>query len=66
MKYTAKQLRAMPTRSVGQADDLKVETSTMRVWISRCTVEDGEPFDDKVTVERLRNGRWEVADEYQG
>jgi len=66
MEFTAKYLRSLPTLCTGQADDLKVETSTMRVWISRCTVEDGEPFDDKVTVERLRNGRWEVADEYQG
>mgnify|MGYP001168726748 CR=1 FL=1 len=66
-RYTAAQLRSMPTLATGQADDLKVERAHTRVWLSRCTVADGEPFNNKVTVERQGAlGRWEVRDVYQG
>lgn len=65
MRYTLKELKALPTLSTGQADSLKIETANTRVWLSRCTVEDGEPYDNKVTVEKLRKGRWETAEEYQ-
>jgi hypothetical protein len=34
--------------------------------LSRCTVEDGEPYNDKITVEKLRNGRWIAVEEYPG
>lgn len=64
-EHTLEQLEALPTRSQGQADDLKVEDArneqgrpTRRVWLSRCTVEDGEPCNNKVTVERLEGGAW--------
>ena len=46
----------MPTLAVGQAADLKLETETMRVWISRCGRVDGELR--PVQVEYLTDGRW--------
>jgi hypothetical protein len=36
-----------------------------RVWLSRCTVEDGEPFDGHVTVERLIAGSWIMVEHWQ-
>jgi len=48
----AKNLKRMPTISVSQADDLKISTPYLRVWLSRCGVEDGEPYSDKVTRRR--------------
>lgn len=56
--YTLAELRRLPTLAEGQADDLKVEVPGKRIWLSRCTVEDGEPFNNKVTVEKLVDGRW--------
>jgi hypothetical protein len=64
--YTAEELDAMNTLAIGQADDLKLEDGDTRVWLSRCTVEDGEPYNNKVTVERLIDGRWETVREYPG
>lgn len=52
------ELDALPTLHQGQADDCKIETDTERVWLSRCTTGDGEPWDNKVTVERLVAGSW--------
>ena len=60
--YSLEFLESLPTLAVGQADNLKIDSKTTRVWLSRCTVEDGEPFDNKVTVETLENGIW--ADKY--
>ena len=65
MKYTLKQLKALPILATGQADDLKIETSDTRVWLSRCTVEDGEPYNNKATVEKLIDGRWDIVETYQ-
>lgn len=66
MRYTAKYLKGLPTICTGQAENLKVETAAKRVWLSRCTVDDGEPYNDRVRVERLRGGRWETDEEYPG
>lgn len=41
----------MPTLSTGQAGSLKIETEDIRIWLSRCGVADGEPYENKVTVE---------------
>ena len=65
-RFTAEELRQKPTLCVGQADDLKVEIDTERVWLSRCTVEDGEPYDNKVTVETLKDGKWITTEQYEG
>jgi hypothetical protein len=61
-RYTAKELRALPTRlSCGQIDDLKVEDTDefgpYRVWL-----EHGY----KVSHERLINGAWVIVMEYLG
>jgi hypothetical protein len=65
MQYTLKELEALPTLAVGQASDLKVDTGTKRVWLSRCTVEDGEPYNNKVSIERYDGKRWITVAEYQ-
>ena len=57
-------LEALPTLAVGQADNLKIDDGDTRVWLSRCTVDDGEPYDNKVTIERLIDGCWVEADIY--
>ena len=65
-EYTAKALERRKTLVTGQCDDLKIRTSKTRVWLSRCGVEDGEPFDNKVTIEKLAGGRWVTVEEYPG
>ena len=54
--YTLAELEALPTLSVAQCDDLKIETEDTRVWLSRLGVEDGEPYNNKVTIEKLVGG----------
>lgn len=56
--YSLEELEAMPTIEQGQADDLKLENEYTKIWLSRCGVEDGEPCNNKVTIEELRRGRW--------
>ncbi len=63
--YTLEELEGMDTLATGQADDLKVDTGQYRVWLSRCTVDDGEPYDNKVSVEELIDGRWITVEYYQ-
>lgn len=58
-------LRRRKVLSVGQADDLRFDNGRTRVWLSRCGVEDGEPYTNKVTVEVLRDDKWEVYRAYQ-
>jgi hypothetical protein len=60
------ELEAMDTLAVGQADDLKIDDGEgTRVWLSRMTVEDGQPYNNQVTIERLIDGRWETVEEYE-
>ncbi len=63
-RYTLKELQVLPTLATGQADDLKIDTGSVRVWLSRCTREDGEPYDNKVSVEEYQNGRWVTIEQY--
>ena len=69
-RYTAEELHKLKTIAEGQADDLKIEISSpfvpTRVWISRCTIEDGEPYNNKISIEKLKNGMWKLVDEYEG
>jgi hypothetical protein len=51
----SKSLDSLPTLATGQADDLKIDTGNRRVWVSR--------VDGSVSVERLKNGRWEIVDD---
>lgn len=64
-RYLLGELQALPTLCVGQADDLKIEKAGERIWLSRCSVDDGEPCNNKVTVEELRGGKWRVAATYE-
>ena len=65
-RFTSSELREMPTLATGQTSDLKWQGERTRFWLSRCGVEDGEPFNSKVTVERLIHGTWEVVGFYRG
>jgi len=51
-------LEGLPTLCTGQADNLKIEHGIYQVWLSRCGIEDGEPYDNKVTIKHLSNGHW--------
>ena len=57
-KFSLRDLSRRRTLSTSQADDLKIERRGLRVWLSRCGVEDGEPYDNKVTIEEFIGGRW--------
>lgn len=65
-RYTAAELDMMPTLCVGQTDNLKIEEPGYRVWLSRCTIADGEPCNNKVTTECLVEGHWTITDIYPG
>lgn len=64
-QYTLARLRSLPTLESGHMDDLKVRTSTEKIWLSRMAKEDGMPYDNQVTIERLQNGRWVETRKYQ-
>jgi hypothetical protein len=57
MIYEYEELRAMPTLHQGYAANLKVDNGTLRIWLSRMSLADGELH--PIQVERLVNGRWE-------
>ncbi len=63
--FTLRELQKMPTISQGHSEDLKYETGSTRVWLSRCGVEDGMPVDNMVTIEKLVGGRWSIVDTYE-
>lgn len=54
--WSVGELEDMPTLCHGQAADLKIETKTIRVWLSRCGPEDGET--QPIQFERLIEGKW--------
>lgn len=64
-QHSLKYLEDKKTIYAGQFDDLKIETATKRVWLSRMTTDDGMEYNNQVTVEELKNGRWEIVDKYQ-
>lgn len=53
MQYIRAELEKLPTLCVGQADDLKIDTGTIRVWLSR--------VDESITVETYKGGCWIVT-----
>lgn len=63
--FSAEELRAMPTLSKSQADNLKVDDGKHRVWLSRMRVEDGMPYNNQVTVEENKNGTWVIVRTYR-
>jgi hypothetical protein len=64
MAYPLKYLQKRPTLAQDMTGDLKVETPRRRVWLARTTVADGEPYNHRVTVEALKNGKWVILEEY--
>lgn len=64
--YPAKYLKTLPTLSTGHTEDLKLDLFDVRIWLSRCTEADGEPYNDTVTIERLIKGKWICVATYQG
>ncbi len=62
--WSLKELEALPTISSGHFDDLKFENPIIRVWLSRMTIADGMPYNNQVTVERLREGIWKTVATY--
>lgn len=59
-------LKAQKVIAVGQSCDLVFEGERTRIWLSRCAAEDGEPYNNKVTVETWRdNGLFEVYRYYE-
>lgn len=67
LTFSLQELEAMPTLCVGQADNLRVDHGAIRIWLSRCGVADGEPYENKVTVEMYstRRGAWFTSLTYQ-
>jgi len=65
-RYTAKELRVFRTIARGWTDNLKIDTGEKRVWLSRCTIADGMPWDNAITEETMIAGRWERTDFYKG
>lgn len=57
--WTRDQLLAMPTIRSNQSEDLKVESETERIWVSRLTKRDGAAVSNRIIVQhRLKNGEW--------
>ena len=64
--YTLSELEALPTIEQGHMDDLKIKTKYIKVWLSRMTKEDGMPYDNQVTIERLTSSyTWETVYQFQ-
>lgn len=63
---TAAELDKLPTLAQGQAADLKFDDGTFRYWLHRTGIEDGEPYENTISVEKLENGRWIDIDSYDG
>lgn len=58
-------LEEIETIEVGFTCDLKIDTGDARLWLSRCTTADGEPYDHTAYIElRDEEGRWIDADCY--
>jgi len=45
------QLEALPVLSQGHVHDLHIDTGVYRVSLSRCSIEDGEPFRNTAYIE---------------
>ena len=66
-EYSLAFLESLPTRGDSHFDNLKIDKYPYRVWLSRCDVASGEPFPNKVTVEKcnIETGTWRNVREYQ-
>ena len=69
-KLSLQAIRKMPTLKACHYDDLKMETPVIRVYLSRMTIQDGQPYNNMVTVEQLvypatNRARWETTEQYE-
>jgi hypothetical protein len=64
-KFSLSEICKMPTIQQGHFDNLVYQSETKRVWISRMTVEDGQPYNNQVTVEKLVDGNWVIKEQYE-
>lgn len=62
--FTLRELRELPTLAESSTSNLKIDGRAARVWLSRCTVADGELFDNRVTIEHEHEGSWLIVAEY--
>lgn len=62
---TLDELKSLPVLTQGWESDLLIQTDNERVWLARTTVEDGEPWDNHVAVERLIAGSWIVVEHWE-
>lgn len=51
-------LEDMETIEVGHTDDLKINDGVFKVWLCRCDIYDGMPYDNAVTIEKYIDNRW--------
>jgi hypothetical protein len=65
-KYSARQLRKLPTISQGQFSNLKIDDGKHRIWLSRMTKADGMPYNNAIEVEALLDGVWTSVAQYLG
>lgn len=63
--FSLQELEAMPLISQGHTDNLLIHEGDTKVWLSRMTTEDGMPFNNAVTVERLIDGCWVEVEVYE-
>jgi hypothetical protein len=65
-RYRHDELVKMPVLAEGIADDLRWQSDTVRLWLARGGLADGEPFRRTVSVELYdaRTGRWSTAYQY--
>lgn len=63
---TAQELSDLPTLSTGQAEDLKSEWSGVCFWLSRCGLEDREPFENTISIEVQDFDGWVLYHRYDG
>ena len=59
-------LDALPTIETAHASDLKISHSNVRVWVSRCGLPDGEPYERTVYIETIFLSRWVLRGHYDG
>lgn len=64
-RFTLKEIKALPTIRSSHFDNLKIDTGSDRIWISRMTIQDGMPYNNQITHEKLIRGNWKIVDQYK-
>lgn len=63
--FSLQELESLETLSSGHFDNLKLESKNCRIWLSRMTIEDGMPYNNQVTEEKLVEDGWVIVDQYK-